>query len=109
MYTLGMWLKFYLGLKYLRLKSPLKPAKLSDTLHNSSLKHPDNRNYVMQKEKKFKLWRSGTSNTKLKLVPLQAQLYAVKACTLHSPQLSELNSLLQKSRTVLTEINRTFL
>ena len=51
MYTLGMWLKFYLGLKYLRLKSPLKPAKLSDTLHNSSLKHPDNRNYVTQKEK----------------------------------------------------------
>ena len=51
MYTLGMWLKFYLGLKYLRLKSPLKPAKLSDTLHNSSLKHPDNRNYVTQKKK----------------------------------------------------------
>ena len=38
-------------LKIFAFKSPLKPAKLSDTLHNSSLKHPDNRNYVTQKKK----------------------------------------------------------
>ena len=41
-------------LKIFAFKSPLKPAKLSDTLHNSRpapLKHPDNRNYVTQKEK----------------------------------------------------------